>query len=355
VADLLTEEERARFAAEAVPDVEQRARMLSARESVYRATLDEVNKRRAFEQGVRCRPALLAAPGAEHVACAAQIKRTYFHFTPLESSQLDHWRRYLEWEVRGRCSRGLRAGDRPPRAGETGRRRHHQVVRALHHSLRALPVRCGVSAVGTNPVPQCNYPEFWVRYALLLEQRYPAEPSYARSVFERAATVFLKRRYAHAGLRVVRAPALTRGAGRRCTLRTRHSRRRTERRTARPPCTSACAPSWVRRGRSLPSTRRANLNCGTAVGHVEAVLRYVALHRRRGAHAAACAVYERAMESADSVARAFLAAHYARFQATVLGQPDRAREILRIALSRAADNKLLWYAAARLELDVGGT
>lgn len=58
-------------------EVNKKARVLGARETIYNATMEEVNKRKLFEQ---------------------KITRPYFHFSPLDADQLDNWRKYLDFE-----------------------------------------------------------------------------------------------------------------------------------------------------------------------------------------------------------------------------------------------------------------
>lgn len=101
----------------------------------YENTLREYNKRKNFE---------------------LNIKRTFFHAKSLDDSQLDNWRKYLEFEEA--------EGD--------------------YERIVLLYERC--------ITPTCYYPEFWVRYASYYYKKHGE--SAARELYERANTQFMSKR-----------------------------------------------------------------------------------------------------------------------------------------------------------------
>ena len=84
------------------------------------------------------------------------IKRTYFHIKPLDETQKNNWKKYLDFEEA--------EGD---------------IVR-----IYALYERC--------MVPCALYEEFWYRYAMYLQSK--GDSDRAANVFARAATLFVPAR-----------------------------------------------------------------------------------------------------------------------------------------------------------------
>lgn len=109
--------------------------IISAREKVHQSTSDEVKQRWSFEDA---------------------IKRPYFHVKPLERSQLQAWRDYLEFEIK----------------------------QGNERRMRTLFERCLIAAA--------LYEEFWMRYLHYLETLSTVTPDEMRSVYERACTIHLK-------------------------------------------------------------------------------------------------------------------------------------------------------------------
>ncbi|KAK9840998.1 hypothetical protein WJX81_004975 [Elliptochloris bilobata] len=118
----------------AVTDDDLKAAWLADREKTYKATKEELARRRQFEDA---------------------IKRPYFHVKPLDAAQLAAWGRYLDYAE--------------PRLGDAG--------------VAALFERCLVSCA-------C-YIELWARYARWLE---PRDAAAADEAVRRAAEVHCKRR-----------------------------------------------------------------------------------------------------------------------------------------------------------------
>ena len=112
-----------------------RAQRLKEINQVYEITLKEFNKRRVFEQN---------------------IKRTFFHAMSLDESQLEVWRKYLEFEE-----------------GESS-----------HEKIVLLYERC--------IVPLCYYSEFWTRYANYVFFVSGTEES--RKIYQRGINLFMKKR-----------------------------------------------------------------------------------------------------------------------------------------------------------------
>eukprot|EP00727_Mastigamoeba_balamuthi_P005440 m51a1_g1515 hypothetical protein (604) ;mRNA; r:422144-425408 len=117
-------------------EVEVRSKALESREKLFKDTLEEAEKRRAFES-------------------IAQ-RRSYFHVNPVAEPLLANWRAYLKFEE------GL--GDRK------------RIVK--------LYERCLVAC--------CYYIEFWHMYTSFLEVSGLLDE--AREVYERATGVFVKQR-----------------------------------------------------------------------------------------------------------------------------------------------------------------
>lgn len=101
----------------------------------YETTLKEYNKRRTFEQN---------------------IKRTFFHAKSLDESQLEVWRKYLEYEEN----------------------------EGNHERIVLLYERC--------IVPLCYYAEFWERYASYIFKVYGEHA--AREIYQRGIMLFTRRR-----------------------------------------------------------------------------------------------------------------------------------------------------------------
>lgn len=103
--------------------------------TVYESTLKEFNKRRLFEQN---------------------IKRTFFHAKSLDESQLEVWRKYLEFEE--------------------NEANYDRIVLLYERAI----------------VPLCYYSEFWERYASYIFRIHGEEA--ARAVYVRGIQNFLKKR-----------------------------------------------------------------------------------------------------------------------------------------------------------------
>uniref|UniRef100_A0A2P2I0P4 Pre-mRNA-processing factor 39-like n=1 Tax=Hirondellea gigas TaxID=1518452 RepID=A0A2P2I0P4_9CRUS len=109
--------------------------IISSREKLHQSSSNEVKMRWSYEDA---------------------IKRPYFHVKPLERSQLQAWRDYLEFETK--------QGD--------------------EHRIRTLYERCLIAAA--------LYEEFWMRYLHYLESLSSVSLEEMRSVYERACTIHLK-------------------------------------------------------------------------------------------------------------------------------------------------------------------
>ena len=86
-----------------------------------------------------------------------QIKPTFFHVEPLDETQLENWRRYLE--------------------AEESFGNHHRIIHLYERCI----------------IPLANYTEFWVRYSRYLESQGKIDQ--ARTLFQRLTDTFQKRRF----------------------------------------------------------------------------------------------------------------------------------------------------------------
>ena len=109
--------------------------IIGAREKIHTSTIDEVKQRWSYEDA---------------------IKRPYFHVKPLERSQLQAWRDYLEFEVK----------------------------QGNEKRTRTLFERCLIAAA--------LYEEFWMRYLHYLETLSGVTDEEIRAVYERACNIHLK-------------------------------------------------------------------------------------------------------------------------------------------------------------------
>lgn len=80
-------------------------------------------------------------------------------------------------------------------------------------------------------------------------------------------------------------------------------------------------------------------------------LKRVNLERRRGNFEVTCTLYEETMnETSDQELATFFAIRYSRFLAKVMGNVEKAREVLKIALEKDKDNKRLYLQLLDVEL-----
>ncbi|XP_022800433.1 pre-mRNA-processing factor 39-like isoform X2 [Stylophora pistillata] len=86
-------------------------------------------------------------------------------------------------------------------------------------------------------------------------------------------------------------------------------------------------------------------------GIIMVKLKRVNLERRRGNFEATCALYEETMnETSEQELATFFAIRYSRFLAKVMGNVEKAREVLKIALEKDKDNKRLYLQLLDMEL-----
>ncbi|RXG70300.1 Pre-mRNA-processing factor 39 [Armadillidium vulgare] len=111
-----------------------RDHIIEARQKTHEATVNEAKARWNYEDS---------------------IKRPYFHVKPLEKSQLNAWRSYLEFE--------LKEGN--------------------HNRIKVLFERCLIACA--------FYEEFWMRYIRYLEE-HSSDEEELRSVYTRACTIHLR-------------------------------------------------------------------------------------------------------------------------------------------------------------------
>jgi len=122
-----------------ISDEQRRSRIMQAWEKIYEKTRQIRDKRDPFEKN---------------------IQRPYFHYKPLEESDLKNWDDYLTFQEKEEAENNSTVED-----------------------TIMLYERCLVSAA--------NYPRYWQRYGAYLERLNRLDA--AREVYTRATTVFTKR------------------------------------------------------------------------------------------------------------------------------------------------------------------
>eukprot|EP00118_Oscarella_pearsei_P003949 m.16413 g.16413 ORF g.16413 m.16413 type:complete len:598 (+) comp26905_c0_seq1:484-2277(+) len=113
-------------------DVAIKEKGVQRRQVIYQQTEDEVRKRWTYEENV---------------------KRPYFHVKPLEASQLNNWKEYLDYEI----------------------------LQGSRERILVLFERCLVVCA--------LYEDYWIKYANYMESQ---EPEKAQRIYERACTIHLQ-------------------------------------------------------------------------------------------------------------------------------------------------------------------
>ncbi|GLD98657.1 hypothetical protein PINS_up007374 [Pythium insidiosum] len=258
---LATPEELAAMGAEEEMDEGLlRVKIVNAVEAIKNKTAEAISKRQSFE---------------------ARIDRNYFHVTPVTADALSNWHSYLDYEEivgdKARC--GL------------------------------LYERCLISCA--------NYEQMWVRYAHWRERVDGFDA--ANAVFQRAVTVFLKRR---ASVYLEYASFLEANG------------KFAEARAMYMKVLNELAPQLG-----------------------EAYVRYANFERRQGKNDVARTWFERALEQLEAQPAVFgyLAVSYATFTHRYIGDVAAARAIYERTTSKVTGSIVLWLSYIHFEIGVGGT
>lgn len=96
------------------------------------------------------------------------------------------------------------------------------------------------------------------------------------------------------------------------------------------------------------------LTCSLAPGHIESILRYVALERRRGDYEKCAKLFKESIASAKEEShKVLLYIHFARFLASTESL-DAARDVFDSALVEHPQFKSLWHAYLSFEKKISG-
>eukprot|EP01125_Pyxidicula_operculata_P020564 TRINITY_DN7620_c0_g1_i3.p1 TRINITY_DN7620_c0_g1~~TRINITY_DN7620_c0_g1_i3.p1 ORF type:complete len:640 (-),score=131.51 TRINITY_DN7620_c0_g1_i3:226-2115(-) len=279
IEDLVSDEELRKMTELDLQTIEkQKSWLISEREKDYLKTTEEVNMRRIYEREL--------------------LKVNYFHVRPLDESQLINWLNYLEFEE----------------------------IQGNHERIVKLYERC--------IIPCCNYTKYWLKYIRYLEKYglekaketkendnnnnnyYYYTADEARSVFDRACNIYLKKR-----------------------------------------------PD-IHLEYALFEEQYGNIDRARAIyeklskivpGHVESILRYIALEKRQKNFVKCEQLYMNAISSSnEELNTLFLYIHYARAIGSVYESPKRAREIFIEGTKKLGKYKEIWLAYAQFEKSLGG-
>ncbi|KAJ0401161.1 hypothetical protein P43SY_004368 [Pythium insidiosum] len=257
---LATPEELAAIGAEEEMDEGLlRVKIVNSVETIKNKTAEAISKRQSFE---------------------ARIDRNYFHVTPVTADSLSNWHSYLDYEEI--------VGDKM--------------------RCELLYERCLISCA--------NYEQMWVRYAQWKERVDGFDA--ANAVFQRAVTIFLKRR---ASIYLEYATFLE-AHGKFSEARATYMRVLDE-----------LAPQLG-----------------------EAYIRYANFERRQGKTDVVKAWYERALErlEAQPAVFGFVAVSYATFTHRNIGDTDATRAIYQRTTSKVTGSIVLWLSYIHFEISLGG-